>query len=274
MTKTNFEKVIDFNTCFDHPVNTTSLELEIFDKQPKLVKLRYDLIQEEVDELNDAVKNNDVIEIIDALSDILYVVYGFGVVFGIDLDRVFYNYLNDKLNLMKEANKNLDLDLQRTNTNFTNLKLLIKTMTGINNIYNINDLGEHLQKDNNIFNITLKEINNYTNFLNKGIENKNFKLIEEALSNLLYEVYKFGYFSGIDLDHSFDIVHKSNMSKVCKSEEDAKKTLEWYTKNNDVYKTPSYKSSEYGFIIYNKDTGKILKSIYYNKTDFSEMLNK
>ena len=55
----------------------------------KIVQLRYDLIKEELDELNQAIKDKDIKEIADALTDILYVTYGAGHAFGIDLDKCF-----------------------------------------------------------------------------------------------------------------------------------------------------------------------------------------
>jgi len=85
---TNFEKVIDFNkqfgvTTHDEPV------LDIFDQDPALIKYRFSLIDEEVKELADAIKNKDYVETVDALGDILYVVYGFGCSIGINLDQAF-----------------------------------------------------------------------------------------------------------------------------------------------------------------------------------------
>ena len=55
----------------------------------KINKLRYDLIKEELDELSEAMKNKDLLEVADALTDILYVTYGAGHAFGIDLDKCF-----------------------------------------------------------------------------------------------------------------------------------------------------------------------------------------
>ena len=55
----------------------------------KIVKLRYDLIKEELDELHQAITDKDIKEVADALTDILYVTYGAGHAFGIDLDRCF-----------------------------------------------------------------------------------------------------------------------------------------------------------------------------------------
>ena len=55
----------------------------------KIIKLRIDLIKEELSELEDAIKENNIVETADALTDILYVTYGTGHAFGIDLDKCF-----------------------------------------------------------------------------------------------------------------------------------------------------------------------------------------
>tara|TARA_B110000967_G_C18592747_1_gene415284 strand:- start:244 stop:585 length:342 start_codon:yes stop_codon:yes gene_type:complete len=55
----------------------------------KIVKLRYDLIEEELEELHQAIKDKDMKEVADALTDILYVTYGAGHAFGINLDECF-----------------------------------------------------------------------------------------------------------------------------------------------------------------------------------------
>lgn len=81
---TNFLKVKQFMSIFGQEVKTKAL---IPDKNT--VKLRLDLIKEELRELETAVNQNDIIEIADALTDILYVTYGAGHAFGIDLDQCF-----------------------------------------------------------------------------------------------------------------------------------------------------------------------------------------
>ncbi len=81
---TNFEKVKEFMTTFGQ---------EVKDKaefpNEKIVELRKKLIDEEFNELKDAINENDLIEVADALTDILVVTYGAGVAFGIDLDKCF-----------------------------------------------------------------------------------------------------------------------------------------------------------------------------------------
>merc|ERR1712178_620049 len=64
-------------------------QMDIFEKDPKTVTLRLKLIQEELKESADAIKEKDMVETIDALGDILYVVYGAGGAFGLDLDKAF-----------------------------------------------------------------------------------------------------------------------------------------------------------------------------------------
>jgi predicted HAD superfamily Cof-like phosphohydrolase len=86
MSKTNYQKVVQFNRVFGVPVSEQPRH-NIFDEDPKLVELRMNLIREEVGELEDAVKDKDMKETFDALSDILYVVYGMGASLGLDLDR-------------------------------------------------------------------------------------------------------------------------------------------------------------------------------------------
>ena len=84
----NFEKVVEFNRVFGVPISN-EIQKDIFTQNPRLVELRMKLIREEMKELEEAVKNHDMTETIDALSDILYVVYGAGASFGIDMDKSF-----------------------------------------------------------------------------------------------------------------------------------------------------------------------------------------
>ena len=81
---TNFEKVGLFMKTFGQEVKTVSgLSNE------KINSLRISLISEELEELKKAISDNDIVEIADALTDILYVTYGAGHAFGINLDKCF-----------------------------------------------------------------------------------------------------------------------------------------------------------------------------------------
>ena len=97
---TNFEKVKLFMLTYGQEVKTKS---EFSDD--KTNKLRVDLIKEELDELTNAIKENDLIEVADALTDILYVTYGAGHAFGIDLDKCFDEVQNSNMSKLGENGK-------------------------------------------------------------------------------------------------------------------------------------------------------------------------
>tara|TARA_B100001029_G_C14804813_1_gene309052 strand:- start:217 stop:588 length:372 start_codon:yes stop_codon:yes gene_type:complete len=81
---TNFNDVKKFMETFGQEVKTKA-EFP----SDKIVKLRYDLIKEELDEFEEAIKGKNLKEIADSLTDILYVTYGAGHAFGINLDKCF-----------------------------------------------------------------------------------------------------------------------------------------------------------------------------------------
>ena len=81
---TNFEKVGFFMKTFGQEVKTNAGF-----SSHKINKLRIDLIEEELEELKDAINKRDLKETVDALTDILYVAYGAGHAFGVNLDKCF-----------------------------------------------------------------------------------------------------------------------------------------------------------------------------------------
>ena len=88
--KTNQECVLEFTEVFNmFKTEYGKYSRELLLENPKTSKLRYDLIHEEYNELLDAFKDKDFVEVIDALTDILYVTYGAGHSFGINLDKCF-----------------------------------------------------------------------------------------------------------------------------------------------------------------------------------------
>ena len=89
---TNFEKVGIFMKTFGQELkNKSELSTE------KINKLRISLIEEELDELKQAIKENNIKEVADALTDILYVTYGAGHAFGINLDKCFEEVQNSNM---------------------------------------------------------------------------------------------------------------------------------------------------------------------------------
>lgn len=71
----------------------------------KLIALRYELIREELEELRDALFQHDIVEVADALTDILYVTYGAGHAFGIDLDKTFAEVQRSNMSKLGEDGK-------------------------------------------------------------------------------------------------------------------------------------------------------------------------
>ena len=96
----NFNKVKTFMETFGQEVKTKpSFSTD------KINSLRYDLINEELEELKVAMKNKDLLEVADALTDILYVTYGAGHAFGINLDKCFEEVQNSNMSKLGEDNK-------------------------------------------------------------------------------------------------------------------------------------------------------------------------
>ena len=96
----NFNKVGTFMKTFGQEVkNKASLSTD------KINKLRVDLIKEELDELTEAMNNKDLLEVADALTDILYVTYGAGCAYGIDLDKCFKEVQRANMSKLGEDGK-------------------------------------------------------------------------------------------------------------------------------------------------------------------------
>ena len=98
--KSNFDKVRDFMKAFGQEVKT-SPEFPT----EETAKLRIELIVEELNELIDAKEDKDLIGIADALTDILYVTYGAGHAFGIDLDECFREVQRSNMSKLGEDGK-------------------------------------------------------------------------------------------------------------------------------------------------------------------------
>ena len=103
---TNFNKVKTFMETFGQEVKTKpSFSTD------KINSLRYDLIKEELEELKEAMENNDLLEVADALTDILYVTYGAGHAFGVDLDKCFNEVQTSNMSKLDEDGKPIYNDL-------------------------------------------------------------------------------------------------------------------------------------------------------------------
>ena len=97
---TNFQKVKTFMEMFGQEVKCKAS----FGSN-KINQLRYNLIKEELDELKQAIDNKDLLEVADALTDILYVTYGAGHAFGINLDKCFDEVQNSNMSKLDDNGK-------------------------------------------------------------------------------------------------------------------------------------------------------------------------
>ncbi len=97
---TNFESVRKFMETFGQEIKQKAEFPSL-----KISSLRYELIKEELEELKIAIKNNDIKEVADALTDILYVTYGAGHAFGIDLDKCFKEVQNSNMSKLGHDGK-------------------------------------------------------------------------------------------------------------------------------------------------------------------------
>lgn len=312
MTLSNFQCVKEFNRAFDM-VSKEPKEYIGYDEdnhgyikinpykffRPKvfvshsLIRLRLNLIKEEIEELNDAIKVNDMKETRDAIGDILYVVYGMADIFGVDIDYIFSNTLQTEVFKYYLDNKNTDnintvyIDKiinassngYKTITNFNYIKLFknelseIKTTPTIKTILDkINELYLKLEKECQNETIVFDGIDNNDNIITI---NKKIVIVSNYIYNLLKYTYLLATMYTIDADSDFAIIHDSNMSKLCNTEQDAKDTVADYEIKYKNGKSP-YDSPYYyelpelkKWIVKNKSSGKALKNIKYKEVAFS-----
>ena len=97
---TNFQKVKNFMQTFGQEVKSRPSF-----SSAKINELRYNLIKEELDEFKQALDNDDLLEVADALTDILYVTYGAGHAFGINLDACFEEVQNSNMSKLGKDGK-------------------------------------------------------------------------------------------------------------------------------------------------------------------------
>jgi len=270
MHLSNFQKVNQFMTAFGQATYNIP-KLELFNDD-KLVNLRLSLIKEEFNEIKEAINNNDFVEFIDGIADLLVVTYGTGLAFGCNVDETISDILSNKYDLEQKDKNNYDMVLEVMNYE----KNLICTIPQPKLIKGCTKLIDQLIEDiNNEIELLYQSINKIK--LIKYIPIPNYIIIKRyfnnIIGNIVIKTYKLGITYGIDVNKAFDIVHNSNMSKLCISEDEAKQTVEWYLKNESRYPTPSYKQAvdEKYWIVYEQSTGKVLKSINYTPADLKNL---
>lgn len=243
----NFQKVCTFNRVFGVPHFDEKQE----HIDPKLFKLRVDLCKEELNELDEAFRENNLIEVIDALADEAYVIYGLASSFGINMDSEFYKYM-----ISPRMSHNIKPEL-----------------SDFNKVKNwLSDQSQLFPDAPTLDNINITNINQMKTVI-KNLETiENWDTYIGHLCCLLFQVYSMALYCGIDLDKAFAIVHDSNMSKLCKSEEEAQQTVKHYIEHDKRYDSPKFRESVGYWVIYNESTGKILKSINYTPANFDKLI--
>ena len=108
----NFEKVLEFNKAFGVTTHTT-IQHDIFDKDPKLIQYRLDLILEEVEELKQAIKDKNMTEIIDGVSDCIYVLLGMATACGFNPDHAFSIVHNSNLSKLCETEQDAIITVEK-----------------------------------------------------------------------------------------------------------------------------------------------------------------
>ena len=218
-----YQQVGEFHEVFGHPLRTEP-QTNIMNDDPNIIKFRVSLINEEINEMKEAYEKDDFIEVVDAIADTLYVVYGAFHVIGVNCDM----HLDQTLVSLYSP--------RTTSVPIENWKQLIE-----------NDMRK-LEMD-----LGLLKLAEFT---------KSFDEFVKKLFNIVYNCYTISRSLQIDIDKCFAEVHRSNMTKVCTVEERAKDSVQWYVENEPRYKSPSYRKSvnpKY-WVIFDADTSKILKS--------------
>ena len=251
MNQTNFQKIIEFHASFGLPhCETVNIQnLQNF----KIASLRVKLIQEEFNELCNA---PNIVEQLDAIGDLLYVVYGAGTSFGFNLDTAFNEYC-----IRQFASHQFASAVCNPN-NETNFCKAMKLCA----VENIKLSTQHpdpsyIEYEESVdFEEQIREFSHALLMCNTS-------KVQLILVHMLYSLYSVGYYCGYDLDMLFTEIHRSNMSKLCNTEEEAIETVKWYFENQrDRYPEPAYGSvpNSDKWVVFDKTTDKRLKSIHYS----------
>lgn len=245
MSLSCFKKVGEFHDVFGHPVQTSPQKNMLFDN-PKMVPFRLKLIKEEIDELKEAIDKKDFVECIDAVCDMMYFIYGTYQVMGIDFDSLpqqpytSYNKPQNNKEIFTDDKKLLDRALEDVDLN---VQIVEKLLGDISPDYSM-----------------------------EMYERCFYKIIHaldtlEALAHTLASLF------GVDIYKCFAEVHRSNMTKLCKSEEEAKMTVDKYNSDPENRYEPAYREYKGFWVMYNKKDSKIIKSMNWELPNLKKILN-
>lgn len=232
---TNYQKVGEFHLVFGHPMKSEP-QLTIFDDNYKLVEFRLSQIEEELNELKEAVEKEDFVECIDAVCDLMYFVYGTYHVFGVNFDDLTPK---PKVRLFESPVNNTKV----------------------------------FENDISPFQMQISMLSQVLSLLTLSCEEHDFDSAITYLAKLEALCHTAGSLLGVNIDECFTEVHRSNMTKVCVSEEEAQETVQNY-KTDTRYAEPDYRKSETTryWVVYDKATSKILKSVKFELPKLADVI--
>jgi NTP pyrophosphatase (non-canonical NTP hydrolase) len=124
----------------------------------------------------------------------------------------------------------------------------------------------------------LKLIREEVKELEEAVKDNDYVETVDALVDIMYVVLGMASRIGIDMDIAFDIVHRNNMSKLCKTKGAAQASVKYYNENTEKlgYDSPAYRKApdDIHWVVYNESTKKILKSINWNPVDLTTICSE
>lgn len=238
----NYLRTIEWNKEFGALCNTSPVKK--LDKQ--IIEYRCSIIQEEVNELLEGIKQKDIVEIWDALCDILVTVYGALSTIGYPLDLVDKSVKLYETIYVNEHEK-------------PSLSLFIDD----------EECYAKIKKYGNMMNYIMKQLKNVM------FEN-DFELSAKMLNYMARISLSCCYIAKLNPDEGMKVVNDSNFQKACKTEKEAIESAESYKngKRNKTFPEATYRKSTSGkfFIVYDAKSLKILKSINWKEPDFNDLI--
>ena len=128
-------------------------------------------------------------------------------------------------------------------------------------------------KDREAINSRLNTINSHIDCFATAINEECFEDITDSLTLIIIATYQLGYYLHFDMDQMFREVHRSNMTKVCHSMQDAEESLKGYLEEGR-YAKPVIRVKEPYFLIYDEDLNKILKSLKWEYPNLRQFMGK
>ena len=230
----HFDYVCTFMKTFSQQINTTPTAPTL-----KTLKLRHSLIAEEIDELREALEQDDLIEIADALTDILYVTYGAYATLGVRAPVIPSTRVS--------TNFNTSAIIPRATSSFSVLDTLFREVNGF------------LDAFKNAW---------------SGVEVTN----QSAATNLdciITSIYDFSYRHNIDINACFEEVQASNMSKACATYDDAQLSIDLrISQGKEDYHGATIHENNGLFLIKRAQDGKVLKGMGYFDPNLEVILIK